>query len=140
MRGRDLSGVVGKDVTAPTLASVLKTSKGEALSLASRQADRRSHGAVREVHLPGERAATGRAIRVATQGLVVGNGVDASVEGGISPDREQVVAATRLRAVPRAGECALRVVDLGAVDGTATVADTIVLKTSIAETVAWGLD
>jgi hypothetical protein len=53
------------------------------------------------------------------------------------PDREKVVSTAGFGGVTRARKGALRVVNLRAVDGLATVAFAIVLKTSVAVTVAF---
>jgi hypothetical protein len=68
---------------------------------------------------------------------IVGDASEVGVrEGSILPDGELIVAAADLGAVGRAGEVALRVVDLGAGNGVTAVADAEVLETGIPVPVA----
>lgn len=95
--------------------------------------------------------ALGGVVSVAAVRLVTGDGLDGSgkvgndaskiggLKGRILPDREVVITTACLSIISSAGEAALAIIDLGTTDSGTTVADAVVLKTSIAEAVALAL-
>lgn len=115
----DLGSVIGEDDTAPTLLTVLGTSKGETHLLAGGETGLGGEGRGIEVNGIRQSATLLRVIGVAAKRLVVvdGNVIGALGEGGILPDGKSVVSTASLRLVTCAGQGALRVVNLSTVDG-----------------------
>jgi len=132
--------VVANDNTAPAFTAVFGAGEGEATISASLQALLRCQLVPLELVLGiGERLAVRRVIGPAAKGLVVVN-VNLIVEGeecGVLVDGDLVVASTGLRRVSRAGECALVLVKLAAVDRRATEAYSVVLETGISVAVSF---
>ena len=135
VRIRGQSSSVGKDIAAPTFATILETSERETLSLAGSEAESGSHEA--EAGLwPRESTVVVEVVSVASGRLVVGDDSGAgSIESRIRPDRESVLTTTSLSVVTSAWEGTLAIINLRAVDCITTVADTIVLETGISEAV-----
>lgn len=135
MRIIDLGCVIGKNRSTPTLLAVLGTGKREPLLFTSSQATLGSEGRGIEVDGVRQSAALLRVIGVAAKRLV---GIDRDIfrgEGRVLPDGKSAVTTARLRLVPAAGKRALGLVKFSTVDGATAEANTVVLKTSVAETV-----
>jgi len=85
----------------------------------------------------GQGSAQGRAIGPATKRCIVLNlNLVDGQEGRIGINGKYIVTATDLARVTRAGEAALRLINLGTIDSFSAVADAIVGKTSISVVIA----
>jgi hypothetical protein len=136
--GIHLGSIVGEDDTAPTLLAKLGSGKREAFLFTSSKTLLGGEGGSIEVDGIRKCAALGRVIGVTAKRLVV---INSGVVGPLGkcrvlPNRKAVIAAARLGLVAIAGERALGLVELRAVDGGTTEADAVVFQSGITEAIA----